>query len=145
MKERPIKEELHKILQKAGPVRIVLVVLCGVVLMLLSCYDSGEKAAVSTGSSGDTEESEEYNNTREAELKKLLEKIDGVGEADVMISLKTSSGKVTGDEQEISGIVIVCQGGEDSVIKREITEAVSALFSIESHKIKIMKRKEAKE
>jgi len=31
------------------------------------------------------------------------------------------------------------------VIKREITDAVSALFSIESHKIKIMKSKEAKE
>ena len=48
-------------------------------------------------------------------------------------------------EPEIEGIVIVCEGGYDSVIKREITDAVSALFSIESHKIKIMKSKEAKE
>ena len=48
-------------------------------------------------------------------------------------------------EPEIEGVVIVCQGGYDSVIKREITDAVSALFSIESHKIKIMKSKEAKE
>ena len=41
--------------------------------------------------------------------------------------------------------MIVCDGGADAGVKREITEAVSALFQIESHKIKIMKSKEAKE
>ena len=35
--------------------------------------------------------------------------------------------------------------GGITMIKREITDAISALFSIESHKIKIMKSKEAKE
>ena len=95
--------------------------------------------------------------------------MDGVGHADVMITLKASNEKVTlkdntlkGESNEektvlvenssrdsspniiheklpeIEAIVIVCEGGYDSVIKREITDAVSALFSIESHKIKIM-------
>ena len=40
---------------------------------------------------------------------------------------------------------MVCDGGEDAVIRREVTEAVCALFQIESHKIKVMKSKEAKE
>ena len=48
-------------------------------------------------------------------------------------------------EPELEGVVIVCDGGADAGVKREITEAVSALFQIESHKIKIMKSKEAKE
>ena len=48
-------------------------------------------------------------------------------------------------EPELEGVVIVCDGGADAGVKREITEAVGALFQIESHKIKIMKSKEAKE
>lgn len=48
-------------------------------------------------------------------------------------------------QPEIEGVVVVCDGGSDAFVKREIMEAVSALFQIESHKIKIMKCKEAKE
>ena len=48
-------------------------------------------------------------------------------------------------EPELEGVVVVCDGGDDAGVKREITDAVSALFQIESHKIKVMKSKEAKE
>ena len=40
---------------------------------------------------------------------------------------------------EIEGVVVVAQGGDDPVIRQEITEAVQALFHLEVHKIKIMK------
>jgi stage III sporulation protein AG len=45
-------------------------------------------------------------------------------------------------EPELEGVVIVCDGGDDVLVKKEITEAVSALFQIETHKIKVMKSKE---
>lgn len=176
-----MKEEIKKMIQKAGPMRLVLLAACGAFLLFLSYpSDSPEPETTRVDSQAVQNEPattlEEYKKAREEELKELLQKVDGVGNAEVMITLKASNEKVTlkdntskGEtneektvlvensdqdsvpyiiqekEPEIEGIVIVCQGGNDSVMKREITDAVGALFSIESHKIKIMKSKEAKE
>lgn len=41
---------------------------------------------------------------------------------------------------EIEGVVVIADGGDDAVVIRSITEAVQALFGVEAHKIKIMKR-----
>lgn len=174
-------EEIKKLIQKMGLMRLVLVVVCGILLLFLS-YSGHEKepdvqsADSSFVQSEETTTLEDYKRAREDELEELLQKVEGVGSVEVMITLKASNEKVmlkdsvnkgeTNEEKtvlvensdrdstpyivqerepEIEGVVIVCQGGYDSVIKREITDAVGALFSIESHKIKIMKSKEAKE
>ncbi len=42
---------------------------------------------------------------------------------------------------EIEGVLVVCSGGGNPVVKTEITEAVHALFDVEAHKIRIMKMK----
>ncbi len=39
----------------------------------------------------------------------------------------------------VEGVLIIAQGGGNSAVKQNITEAVMALFSIEAHKIKIEK------
>ncbi len=41
---------------------------------------------------------------------------------------------------EIEGVVVIAEGGDDAVVVKNITEAVQALFGVEAHKIKIMKR-----
>jgi len=42
-------------------------------------------------------------------------------------------------EPSIKGVVVIAQGGDDSVVVKEITEAVMALFQVEAHRIKVMK------
>ncbi len=41
---------------------------------------------------------------------------------------------------QIEGVVVIAEGGGDSVVKQNITEAVQALFGIDTHKIRIMKK-----
>lgn len=41
---------------------------------------------------------------------------------------------------EIEGVVVIADGGDDAIVIKSITEAVQALFGVEAHKIKIMKR-----
>lgn len=41
---------------------------------------------------------------------------------------------------EVEGVVILAQGGDDPVVEQEITQAVQALFGIDTHKIRIMKK-----
>ena len=134
-------EQIKQLIQKVGPMKLGILILCGVFLMVLS-WDGGRGGTVVTpeieGAQDNTMSStDSYQYAREEELRTLLQKVEGVGDVEVMITLK--------DSNEPEGIVIVCEGGYDSAIKREITEAVGALFSIESHKIKVMKSKEAKE
>ena len=37
-------------------------------------------------------------------------------------------------------MVVLASGGDNAVIKQKITEAVQALFGIDTHKIRIMKK-----
>ena len=41
---------------------------------------------------------------------------------------------------EIEGVIVIADGGDNAVVVKDITEAVQALFGVEAHKIKIMKR-----
>lgn len=42
----------------------------------------------------------------------------------------------------IEGVIVIAEGGSDIYTVKEIIEAVSALFDVPSHKIKVMKMKE---
>ncbi|MCI8365191.1 MAG: hypothetical protein HFG34_09620 [Eubacterium sp.] len=55
---------------------------------------------------------------------------------------KTSPYVIQEVEPEIEGILVVCAGGDNPSIQREIIAGISALFPVESHKIKVMKSKE---
>ena len=39
----------------------------------------------------------------------------------------------------IEGVLIIAEGGDDAVVIENITEAVQALFGVDTHKIKVMK------
>ncbi|MGN0422485.1 MAG: stage III sporulation protein AG, partial [Lachnospiraceae bacterium] len=38
------------------------------------------------------------------------------------------------------GVVVLAEGGDNAVVKQNITEAVQALFGIDTHKIRVMKK-----
>lgn len=175
-------EKIKEIVRKAGAFRILAVIVSGVLLLLLSCSqliqpgepeETGEMAA----EAGRPVKNEltDYKEQMQSQVKEILERVEGVGAVDVMITLKSSGEKVTlkdnsanagkseeksvlvedGDhntspyvvqevEPEIEGILVVCGGGDSPGIQREIIAGISALFPVESHKIKVMKSKEAK-
>ena len=173
--------EWKKLIQKAGPLRLGILVLSGILLLLVSCFgnteNTPEQNRVTDGEVKEEKDSlQDYRERIKKELVELLERVEGVGHAEVMLTVRASNEKVTlkdntnrenGSEEEtvliedsdrnsspyviqekepeLEGVVVVCDGGDDAGVKREITEAVSALFQIESHKIKVMKSKEAKE
>lgn len=134
---------------------------------------------------GTTQAYEEY---LERRLKTALEQVEGVGKAEVVITLKSTGQKIVEKDQssgvqssseedhnggtresenhssdrtsvyaqgsdgsqtpyvskettpEIEGVLVVADGGENAVVVQNVTEAIQALFGVEAHKIKIMKR-----
>lgn len=170
-------DTIKQMVKKAGKGKILLLIAVGVLLLLVSIKDSGRQAATTEKSQNTvTEQStsddmQRYREKMEKQVKEILEQVEGVGKADVMLTLQASKEKVTlkdnkqddtkteeetvlldGESresspyvvQEIEGIVVVCSGGDSPAMQREIISAISALFPVESHKIKVMKSKEAK-
>lgn len=180
---------------------LIVLLLVGLLLMVIVLpvdknSDNSEESATNKETEDNIEEGldtnlsdsdTQYEETLENRLKEALKKVTGVGEVEVLITLK-SSGEVIVEkdtptissstsetdsnggtretterqteettiyeqgsdgsstpyvvkqlEPEIEGILVIAQGGDDSVVKENITEAVLALFSVEAHKIKVMK------
>ncbi len=89
---------------------------------------------------------------------------EAVVEKDVMQSSSGQAGSQTGSQYQestvyqeengrepyvsqqklpaVEGVLVIAQGGGDSGVKRDISDAVQALFPVEVHKIKIVKMKE---
>lgn len=100
------------------------------------------------------DENEEYTDTLERKTEALLNEIDGVSDAEVMIVLKSSSEQVFASDNndsvtkhviadgspviikknmpEIQGVAVVCKGGNNPVIKAKITELICSALGIYS-------------
>lgn len=175
-------ERIKEMIQRTGPVKIIIIIISGVLLLLLSYGNVFEEkktedneTAVSQNTGQESNDMKNYKNTMEDQVESILEKVEGVDHVDVMITLKASKEKVPlkdntvkedqseeetvliqdeNDntspyvvreiEPEIEGILVVCAGGDSPAVQREIIDGISALFPVESHKIKVMKSKEAK-
>lgn len=164
-------DKISGIFKSAGTKLIVILGLAGMALILFSDFIIPDKEAVKQEAASDDvlTDYESYVKEMEQRLKITLEKIDGVGKADVMITaagsseyiyakdekVDTDSESVSKDEKyviiggngqkqalvrkignpEISGVVVVCEGGESSVVKEKVYNAVAAAFNIPSQKI----------
>ncbi len=96
---------------------LALIVLLVAVVYLFFGTDSNDTTSVSV-SKTDTE----------IKLEALLEAIDGVGDAEVMI---------TSDDDGICGVVIVCEGASSIMVRNDILNAVSTALNINKNIIAI--------
>lgn len=113
-------------------------------------------------------EEEDYKMQLEQELEELLRSVSGAGKVKVMITLKDQGEEIldkniisdeTSHEQEtvqfekedetvpyvtktktpsVEGVVVVAEGGGNSMVRTNLTEMVLALFPVETHKVKIV-------
>ena len=104
--------------------------------------------------SADTVNTFTENNSLEYKLKKILSKVEGVGEVDVFINYKVNneltnnnilfkSDKLKEDNSGVvEGIIVVAQGGGDTLVVSLIRNSVSESFGIPLHKVIVLKMSE---
>lgn len=98
----------------------------------------GKKTKTGRETVGETADKTEL----ETRLETVLESVEGIGKVEVMLMTGQENQSFYGSEgTEVTGVLIAAEGADNSVTKRNIQEAVMALFQIEAHKIKIMKMK----
>lgn len=106
-------------------------------LILVMCIPTENKS-----SSFIQEETEREEENLEAQLEQVLSEMEGVGSVKVMITTEEVEESVLGTinkGRKVCGVVIVAEGAGNATINTRILEAVKALFSIDVHKISIVK------
>ena len=156
------------ILKKINPAWLIVLIAFGVCLMLYSGVDKDEEGSVAAFSSLENSDPREYEAFVEAKVREICSSINGVENISVAVTLSggyravyavnsqsTSSGYkseivTTGsgsaekplivgyDYPEISGIGIVCEGGERADIKKRIISLISSAFNISTNKIEVV-------
>lgn len=107
------------ILQKNNKWLILLIL--GVLLLVIAMPSA----------QADTRESEQHVLEEEIRLKNILEQMEGVGEAKIMITYR--------DSKTVEGVVVIADGAGNPSIAKQITDVIQALFDVDSHRIKVIK------
>ena len=125
---------------KKGNTVIYLLLTVGVIL-LVGGGSFNHKAPQKTAE-------EAFPQDKEQRLESILSHIDGVGEAEVMISFEKEEddsllfSEKSGKGSGVKGVVIVADGGENAKIREKIIRATKAALGVETHKIEVFERKE---
>ncbi|MDE5991143.1 MAG: hypothetical protein K2H36_06135 [Clostridia bacterium] len=79
------------------------------------------------------------------EVKSILSSIEGVGECEVLITYKYGTEEIDvgslNSTDNIQGVVVVAQGGQDIYTRIKITNALCTLLKIEANNIQIFEMK----
>ena len=104
----------------------VIIYVIGLLILVMCIPTSTNKSQLlqidETGNGGELE----------SRLEQVLSSMEGVGNVKVMITTETKT-------QKVCGVVVVAEGAGSAGINARISEAVKALFSIDVHKISIVK------
>lgn len=104
--------------------RIMLAVVVGAVLILLIAFGGMFKPKEATTSKG-------YQKQLQTEVTALIEQIDGVGEAEVMVTLDNAG--------EVKGVLVVCEGGNSPIVEQKVTAAVKTVLAIGANNVCVVK------
>lgn len=150
---------------------IISIIIILAVYFLISGVSKKKSEDKTTNTFAEITDADSYCDYLEFKLKNCLENIDGVGKVNVTVTVNGEIEKVYATEKvttsgsqgekvtenvvtvsgkpllvkeiypEIVGIVIVADGGNNSVIKGKIIDAVTTCVSIDYSRILILKRK----
>ena len=90
----------------------------------------------------------EYAEQTESRLLEIISRIDGVGEAEIFLTmdnggesvyLKNTDKKTVSIEPTVRGVVIVCDGADNPIVASRVLEAVTKSLDINSDKVCITK------
>lgn len=106
----------------------LILLLVGILLVVIAIPTKSETEEKSVVDSKNWSTSE-----TEQRLENILSQMQGIGEVHAMITYR--------QDNQVEGVVVVAEGGEQGVIVQKITEVVRALFDVDSHKIKVIDSK----
>ena len=145
-KKNEVKKKCKKLFENPKTVSVIVVIgLIGIALIFFSAMFNTEKKEDETKSVTDTQA---YGEMLENSLKEIIMKIDGVGRADILLTMENSSENVYLEQKDtktkeiqptVRGVVVVCDGAENPKVQERVLSAVTKALNISSAKVCITK------
>ena len=145
-------------------VYLAVAVLSVILILTLNSFESEGDDAIEEDIL--PEVSSEYADELKLQLEEIISKIDGVGEVTVMLTIESSASYVYTtdtekddletktetviignkealieriDNPQVSGVLVVCAGGDKATIQEQVVKAVSTVLDIPSNKVYVAK------
>lgn len=120
-------------------------IICALVIAVVAiCVYFSVNAMTGNGETKSTSTSQKQDGLI-GEVKSILSSIDGVGECEVLITYKYGEEEINvgslNSTDNIQGVVVVAQGGQDIYTRIKITNALCTLLKIEANNIQIFEMK----
>ncbi len=141
-------KELKELLRNEKSLKIILIAgLFLIVMIAFSGFSSG-KTEGNDKMFFDYNRQSEYEQALEKKLSSVLSEINGIGNIDIMITLDTSEENRFDDKEDelvcvrtpsVRGVIVVCDGGDNIIIREKIISAVSGAFGISTTRVSVIK------
>ncbi|MBE7088185.1 MAG: hypothetical protein E7370_01480 [Clostridiales bacterium] len=115
---------MNKLIDYAKKNKTIIIVVIILFALILALYYINTKSSSSQTAGDFTQKTQ-----TEIKLASILSNIKGVGQSDVMIN--------EGEDGEICGVVIVCTGADNIMVRNDILNAVSTALKVEKNLIAI--------
>lgn len=137
----------------------IILLFCGIILGIILLITDIKESPNTTSAETNEAYTDNYTYFLEKKTEDMINKIKGVSNAKVMITLKNSGEQVFASDNsetnkkhvivddslvcineympEVEGVAVVCNGGDDALIKQKITELLCSLLGIYSTHIYI--------
>ena len=137
--------DFKKLIENPKFLRITVVIgVCAVVLIFMSSF-------IDISSFHRAVDSDEYCSKLEENLLSIVSQIEGVGEAKIFLTMDNSGENVYLNNTDtktksitpvVRGVVIVCHGGDDTLVVSRVMSAVTKSLDISSDKVCVTKLSE---
>ncbi len=135
---------------------LILALVCGVALLWLSGITEGEADAEPSAGTVMTAEMDAYREGLEKQLTEILSRVKGAGAVRVIVMLEGGEERIAGQAAAdatvgygtasdrtvvgsrypaVRGIGVVCSGGGDADVRKELIGLCCAIFDLPSHKV----------
>lgn len=138
--------KLTEVLKSEKGIKIIFIagIALIVIIFLLSLSNGKDNSDNSAEKENILSEISEYESKLEMKLTDIIEKIDGTSDIHVMITLEKTEESIYGGKTSdisatvtptIRGVVVVCKGGENAVVREKVSEAVCKALGVSAARV----------
>ncbi len=138
--------KLTEVLKSEKGIRIIFIagITLIVIIFLLSFFNGKNKSDSLAEKENILFEIDEYESKLEKKLTEIIEKIEGTSDIHVMITLEKTEESIYGGKTSdisaivtpiIRGVVVVCKGGENAVVREKVSEAVCKALGVSAARV----------
>lgn len=141
-------KEFKELFKSEKSVKIILISGAAIIILIALSGLSGSTNTSEASELFNYKRQYEYEAALEERLAKILSEIEGIGNINIMITLdsseenqfqKSGSTPTRITTPEIRGVIVVCDGGDNILIREKVISSVSGAFGISSTRVSVIK------